>query len=919
MPIGGPLPRRLLTLLAAEDGGSVPVDTLIEAMWDGAPPPRAGASLHAYVSRLRQVLDVGSAETLTSTADRYALRLPRGSRDVDELDQLALSSETAAPSEIVRLADRALDLVRGTPFGDAGPRGDPRVAAVRARCEERIVTLAERRLAALVDLGQVDRAVAELRQHVRLHPLREHGWQLLVVALYRSGRQSEALSECRQLRTLLDLELGIRPGPAFRAVEVAVLRQDPRLLWNRSTLPHIHDSFVGRTAELKQLDKLLEHHQLVTLHGPGGVGKTRLVVEWARRRPDDVPVWFAGLKSASSHEAVVGAAARAVGARTAAHDPLAVLRDLLSDRAGVLVLDNAEHVLAPVVHLVEQLRRSSPAMRVVVTTRATLGVSGEAVLSLDPLPLDDGPDSAVELLRERIRAHRPAWTATAADRLDLLHLARALDGLPLALELAAARSRAQSLADLATGVDLIMTAPVPHGGVNGHDTLIAAIDWSLALLSDRQRRLVTGLWPFVAGFTADAVDDAFGGDNLPVLADLVAKSVLIADTDTTPTRFWLLETVRARCRQLDTDPATSRLAMARWVRSMACRTDAQMCDHRSAIAARRLRADLPNIESAFLHDVDTSPVDALRTVTEINCWWLRSGHGLTALQWLDRSLAAAPYAPAGLLAKAHLLQAVALVLTDSGRPADVTGKADTVERLAQGLPDGDPDADHVRGALPYLRALVATLDGNLVAGRRYAEECLLITERLGTTWLFATVQTTLATFDLLGGDTQASFARLEMALRLFRRIGMRWGLATASRVVATAYLSAGRPSEALCSAQTGLRHSLSDGDAITGLSGCVVVARALAAVGDPRTAAVLADGARDWARRSHQRWDGADAGTLGDLDELLAAALTVEERESARRRGASLDIDQLVELAVVPHPAVTPHWSDDDVRVPAGW
>lgn len=931
VPIGGRLPRRLLTALAAGGGAPVPVDTLRDLMWDGDPPPHASASVHAYISRLRRALGCAGGEGLTLYDDRYALRLHTGCRDTDELDRLVQLTQTAAPAAVIRLGDRALELCRGTPYADAGPRADPLVAPARAHCEEEMLTLVERRLAALLDLGQVDRAIGELREQVASHPFRERGWQLLIIALYRAGRQAEALAECRALRVQLDTELGILPGPALQVLETAVLRQDPRLLWDRhdallepqdgptparSPLPTSHGRFVGRGVELAQLDALAADHDLVTVHGPGGVGKTRLAVEWARRRAGaGDPVWFAGLKAETRADAVAATIARAVGARSAIGDPVRSVCGLLAGRVGVLLLDNAEHVLPEVVAMVEALRGVATGVTVVVTTRTTLGLAGEAVLPLAPLPLSDGPGSAVELLRERIAAQRPGWMPDDSDRQELGRLARVLDGLPLALELAAARTRAQSLADLAGSIDVVMAAEVPRGSVNGHDTLAAAIDWSLGLLSDAQRGLVLRLWPFVAGFTADAVDEAFGTDSLPMLADLVAKSVIIADTRSCPTRFWLLETVRARCRQLDPDPEASRLGLARWVRATAWRTDAQMCDQRSATATRRLRAELPNIEAAFRFDLERSAEDALRTVTELNCWWIRTGQGMTALRWLDTALAQAPDAPPGLAAKAHLLRAIALVFT-GGRAEQILAEADVVQRLIEPIPVGDPDGDHVLGELPYLRSLTSALRGDFVAGRRYAEECERVVDRLGTTWLLATVNTTLAAHDMAAGDISAAFARIEVALRLSHRIGMRWGLATAGRVLATIYLEAGRPAEALAAVQVALRHALDDDDSINGLSNGVVAARALAAVGDAWTAAVVADGVRDWARRAQSRWDSAEAGTLGDLDLVLDRALDAAERSNARRIGAQSTIEELLEQAAMPRPDLAPDWRDGDVRVP---
>src|SRR4051812_24467543 len=671
----GPAQRRILTVLAAARGEPVSDDRLAALLWEGTPPASASATLQSHVSRLRAALGDDGRSVLRRAGDGYALFLPPGGLDADEVTRLVAGVDPREPRAAIEQLTAALALWRGRPFADAGDDDLAGIAPERARLTELREDAIELRLAMLLALGDAVAAVPELTARTAQAPFRERGWELLVVALYRTGRQADALAALRRVRGLLDRELGVAPGEALQRLETAVLAQDPRLLLPEApaqpaappapappaapvgsvAVRRPPTRFLGRAEELARLAECLAASPVVTVTGPGGVGKTRLVVELlaARREAgaDDDGPWPVRLADVSGSGFVALSVARALGLSGVRDDALGAVTAALAPRRGVLVLDNCEHVLEETAELVTAVLDAAPDVSVLATSREPLGVDGEVVLPLAPLTGD-----AVALLTDRIAAVRPGWRPSEDDVAALEEIATSLDGLPLALELAAARSRLLSLSELAGHLhdSLTFAARVSRGGLNPHATLAAAIDWSLQLLAPAERDLLLRLWPFDGGVTVDAAEAVYlvGSDVLTLLGALVSRSVLTADTSRTPTRFTVLETVRARCRQLDPDPAGTRLAHARWVRSLVADVDRAMQGPGSGAAARRMEAELPNLRAAVTHDLEVDPVAALRSATGLDWWWYQRGDVVEGLRWLEAALAAAPGAPAVLRARA---------------------------------------------------------------------------------------------------------------------------------------------------------------------------------------------------------------------------------------------------------------------------
>lgn len=709
--LGGPLPRRLVAALLAAEGQPVSEDTLAEALWAGSPPASPTVSLQAYVSRLRRALG-GSREALQRVEDGYLLRVAetdaaRFAATVERGREL-LSAER--PAEAVRVFDSALAMWRGEAFADLPDFAAP----LRARLDELRSVAVEERLAARVATGDAPGTVGELEESVRTEPYRERRWELLILAQYRSGRQADALATLRRVRALLADELGIDPGPALQELESRLLAQDPRLLLPSRPAPAVRPltTFLGRSGELAALDELMSTSRLVTLVGPGGAGKTRLAVEHA------ADAWFVRLADATSP---VLAVAATLGLRGSS---LEAVTAALADRTGVLLLDNCEHLVEPVAELVLHLLAHCPGLRVLATSREPLGVDGERLLPVAPLPSAD----AIALLADRISAIRPGWRPDPAETAHLRRIAAALDGIPLALELAAARARVLSLGELSELLDdrFPELGPVPRGALAPHQTLEAAVAWSVDLLPPADRVLLLRLWPYEGGFTLTAV-----GSDLAALSGLVTRSVVVADTGVTPARYRLLEMIRAYCRAHDPDPAGSRAAHAAWVRELVARWIPELIGERSNHAIRMLNRELPNLRAGIEHDLAADPPAALRTVGLLSWFWFRGGHVAEGLRLLTAGLTGAPQAPAADRARAW---SAAGTLRFLGGDVEGAGKCLDETYAALGVP-ADRESRIVHAHTLYYDSLFHQATGDFATAVQRAQESIAAARRYGEEWI----------------------------------------------------------------------------------------------------------------------------------------------------------------------------------------
>jgi predicted ATPase len=578
--------RALLAALLLNLGHPLSVDQLIDMLWNGMAPPTAATMVHGAVAGLRKALvsrpGDGTTQRIATRGGGYVLDAEPAMLDMFRFEQLLSQGRElagTAPWRASHVLAEALMLWRGPAL--AGLE-EPFARDTAVRLDELRVDCAEVRMAAELELGRHHEVVAELELLARREPLRERLHAQLVVALYRCGRPSDALAACRRLRGTLDSELGVQPGPELRDLELAVLRRSGDLEFRgpvkagaarRSrALPAQISSFVGRDRELRELARLLGAHRLVMLTGTGGSGKTRLALEAAAQiaasgRADALLVDLTSVTKASLFEDTL---ADAVGVRAEPGRSLAAtIAGALSGRETMIVLDNCEHLLDECAAFVQAVLAASTSMRLLATSREPLGVPGEVVYPVRPLQLaagDEGWDrivtcEAVRLFTSRASAARPGFAVTADDAQLVLAICRRVDGLPLAIELAAARTAAMSLPDLAAllGDRFRLLDSAVRTADARHRSLATTMAWSYDLLTEAERTLFVRVGIFPASFDLHAATavaggtDLFGHDVLSLLSRLVVCST-VALEEGAGVRYRLLETARQFARRYLTDP-----------------------------------------------------------------------------------------------------------------------------------------------------------------------------------------------------------------------------------------------------------------------------------------------------------------------------------------------------------------------------
>jgi predicted ATPase/DNA-binding SARP family transcriptional activator len=699
VPVGGPKPRALLAVLLLADGAVVSTDRLVTAVWGADPPRDAVGALRAYVSRLRVVLP----DRLRWRAPGYLLTVADGELDAAEFRRLVEQGRERAAAGDHRAAADLLDTALGLWRGEALDEFDPveiDADGKLARLADLRVAAIEAHAAALLALGRGRSVIAELEALVERHPDRETLAALLMHALYADGRQADALAVYRALRDRLVEELGVEPSDATRALHRRVLEQDPTLVpGNRArptNLPRRGTTLVGRDPAIGAVAAALRVAPLVTLVGVGGVGKTRLAIEVAGRELDRFVdgAWLAELAPVADGGSVahVVAAALRVQQRHGTTIEQTVV-EYLATRSLLLVLDNCEHVLDAAARLAQSVVAQCPGVVVLATSREPLGVDGEQVWPVPTLPLPD----ATALFLLRARATRPDF---APDGSAVAEICRRVDGLPLGIELAAARTRAMSAAEIAERLDdrhLLVRGP--RTAQPRHQSLAAAIDWSYRLLAPPEQRLFARMSVFAGGAELASVHAVCGepgtaeADSLNLVAALVDKSMVVAVGHEGTTRYRMLETLRAYARERSAadDGIARRHAVYFVGLAEAAARGVQGVDERAWIDTAIPNAD--NFRAAFEHlhaerDVELALrlVVALPELMHVRGMYEADGWAERALDLVDRShplFAAAVGSAArgawavGDFARAERLAARAdgLVLgpgtARSGHPADV--------------------------------------------------------------------------------------------------------------------------------------------------------------------------------------------------------------------------------------------------------
>ncbi|MFC7584913.1 BTAD domain-containing putative transcriptional regulator [Nonomuraea antimicrobica] len=511
--------RALLACLLAHPGQVVADERLIRALWGPQPPGNPLGALRARVSQLRRALDEaepGARELVVTRPPGYLVAAGTDARRFQEA--LERSRAAAEPGERAALLAEALSWWRGPAFADfADLAAGTLTRGAALRLEEQRLTALEDYADVRLDLGQDASQLGELAELAARHPARERFHALLMRALYRSGRQAEALEVYHALRERLRDELGLDPGPEIVALHRAILEQSPSLRRPPgiappppARLPEPLTQLVGRDDVLAELVDLPGTARLVTLTGTGGVGKSRLALEAARLLSGSFPggahlVELAAVPG-SLTGGVVDAVAAALGLRAddGAADPAERIAAALGARRTLLVLDNCEHVVEPVAKLTELLLRAGPQTRVIATSREPLGVTGEVVRQVPAL----GADAAMRLFAVRAAEAAPGFALTEADAGAVETICRRLDGIPLALELAAARVRALGVRVVAERLDdrFRLLSAGRRAGPTHQRTLRAAIDWSWDLLTEPERIVLRRLAVQAGGCTLEAAE-----------------------------------------------------------------------------------------------------------------------------------------------------------------------------------------------------------------------------------------------------------------------------------------------------------------------------------------------------------------------------------------------------------------------------
>lgn len=527
--------RALLAVLALQVGRPVPAEQLVGALWGDDPPPAVKNALQGLVSKLRRAL--GSGELVSLRSGGYVLDLPPEAIDLHRFDRLVADARAASdPIEVIALLTEAEGLWRGHALAEFAYEDFATIPA--ARLEELRLAATEERLGAELARGRHSAVTVELEAAVATHPLRERLRGLLMLALYRSGRQADALRVFQEGRAILAEELGLEPGPELRRLEAAVLAHDPELAApadvsappprRQSAIPEPLTPLIGRTDERAALTGLVDEHRLVTLVGPGGVGKTRLAVEVGRAAAARVAdggclVELAPMGDPAGVRTTIAAALDLP-------DPARLL-EVLADRELVLLLDNCEHVIAAAAEAVDELLRRCPGVRVVATSREGLRVPGEQLWPVPPLT----PDDAAELFETRARSAGATLTGTADERALIEEICTRLDGLPLAIELAAARTRAFAVAHVASRLHdrFRLLTGGSRTALPRQQTLRAVVDWSYELLFEDEQRVFERLSVFPGGCDVVTAAAVCADEHLPaaeledIIPALVEKSLVV--------------------------------------------------------------------------------------------------------------------------------------------------------------------------------------------------------------------------------------------------------------------------------------------------------------------------------------------------------------------------------------------------------
>ncbi len=738
--IGGPKQRTLLALLLLAEGRAVPVERLIDELWGGHPPPSVTTALQVYVSGLRKAIGT----RVGRSAGGYAVDLADAELDSTRFAALiadARAQLSDSPADAARILTSALALWRGDALAGAGD--SPAIRGGRLRLDEQRMTATEDRVTADLALSRHTSVVGELAELVATHPSRERLAGLFMLALARCGRASDAAQVYLALCEALQENLGTEPSEGTTALAHAIARRDPTVdAPHASTLPAPVSRFVGRRSELDHLEDLLGRSRLLTLVGAGGAGKTRLALQLARDvGPADHPdgTHFIDLAAVPEGGSVIARVAAALEVRELAgeHPADSVVARLRRARV-LLVLDNCEHLIAQVNELATTLLSRCSGVRILATSRESLGIEGETLVGVAglSLPTADVPfeiamrADALRLFATRGAAARADFRIDAGSLNSAVAICRRLDGLPLAIELAAARLRILSLGEIEQRLDhqLDLLSNSSRTPVTRHATIRATIDWSHHLLDKDERALFRRLAAFASGFSLEAAehvgaDPADPADRptavLDILGRLVNRSMIVAEPDGPASRFRMLAPIHEyAANQLEEsgDRAATKERHAGWYRDLIAGAP-QFGGDDHAMWMHRISTELDNFRAAMEWTLTTTGLaeKALAIATPLWWFWWESGQMREGKTWLKRALEAAGEGSPAQLGPA--LRAAAALARNSGDLVDA-------RQLGERALSAQQQLDNPQGLAMAWNSLCMTATGqrDLVSALEYVQQ-----------------------------------------------------------------------------------------------------------------------------------------------------------------------------------------------------
>jgi predicted ATPase/DNA-binding SARP family transcriptional activator/DNA-binding CsgD family transcriptional regulator len=761
LALGGPQQRALLAILLIRPNRVISTERMGHLLWGDDAPATAGHTIGVYVSNLRRILEPRGApfRILVRTNPGYVLQIRPTDLDAAQFESLVNDAKQLPPRERAAQLSGALRLWRGPAFADFPSQ--PFVLAEATRLNELRLHALEERLDADLVLGRHQQLVGELEGLVAEHPLRERLCGQLMLALYRSGRQAEASAVYQRTRERLVEELGMEPGAELQSVLKGILKHDPGLahqaaLSAPANLPLQLTSFIGREKELRELDQLVRESRLVTLAGPGGCGKTRLALRIGANITDRFPdgVWFIDLSALTEPDFVSQAVATSLGiTEQPGRTSLLSVCDHLQGRSALLILDNCEQILDAAARMAEVLVKTCPDLHVLATSRERLRVEGEHLYQLPPLALPDAgllavaeleQSEAVQLFVDRARMSVPSFSVTSQNALSVAQLCRQLDGIPLAIELAAAHTGTLTPNDILARLDDqfgILAAGMRTRSPRQR-SLRATLDWSYHLLTAAEAALFRRLSVFSGGFDLNAAESVGVDEQVKptevaaLVAELCNKSLVTSNQRAHgATRYRLLDTVRAFAARLlaeGGEEGSVRRRHATFYLELVNGAMAGIEGPEGKTWLDRMETEHDNARAALVFSISADPDLACRLAVAWSPFWFIRGHFSEGSHWLSAVLAA------------------------QDQTRDWSRDQEAAYRLAE---------------VKQQAGRMALRLGDMHAAQSYADEAMQIAQALGDKGMIASLLADLAALARMRGDGESARSLFAQSLRVLREVG----------------------------------------------------------------------------------------------------------------------------------------------------